>query len=147
MNNSVKSTRRDLRPRQHGGYSFLTKGELPERRGYLLVYLTDVRQGLIRDLGPTEDALSTAQVILIDGIITKLGLVRCIEEHIRENSVMVGHNLASALKKDYLAYKNSIRLDLQALGINKKVGEGVLDVQEAIAKFDKEKAEKEGGEK
>lgn len=129
----------------HGGYSFLTKGVLPEHRTYLLRYLTNSRAELIRDLGPTEDNLTAAQIILIDGIITKLGIVRCIEEHIRENSVMVGQNVAPALQNHYLAYRNSIRLDLRELGIKTKVRERMLGVQEAIAKFDREKAEREEG--
>jgi len=144
MNNNNKSERADLRPRKHGGYSFLVKGELPERRGYLLSYLTDVRAGLIQDLGPTEQDLTTAQAIIIDRIVSMLGVVRCIEEHTRENTVMVGGSLASALKESYLAYNNSIRLDLQVLGINERAEGRGPTVQEVIDKFDKEKAEGEG---
>ena len=100
----------------HGGYSFLVHGRLPEHRTYIRRYLTACRQGLINDLGGEEN-LSTAQAILIDRIISKLGCVRCIEEHTREGSVMVNQELAPALKSSYLAFSNSIRLDLQALGI------------------------------
>jgi hypothetical protein len=82
-----------------------------------------VRQGLVRDLGPTENDLSTAQIVLIDRITTKLGVIRCVEEHIRENSVMVRDDLAPCLKASYLAYQNSLRLDLQALGLNIKNNE------------------------
>lgn len=116
----------------HGGYSFLTKGELPEGRDYIRRYLTAARAGLIQDLGPTEKNLTTAQLIIIDGLVTKLGVVRCIEEHIRENSVMRGHDLAPSLKTSYLAYKNSIRLDLQALGVNKRTQGRVLTALEKI---------------
>jgi len=101
---------------KHGGYSFLSKGKLPEDRAYIERYLTACRQGLIDDLGGDRN-LSTAQAILIDRIISKLGCVRCIEEHTREGSVMVNQELAPALKSSYLAFSNSIRLDLQALGI------------------------------
>ncbi len=101
---------------KHGGYSFLSKGKLPQDRAYIERYLTACRQGLIDDLGGDRN-LSTAQAILIDRIISKLGCVRCIEEHTLENSVMVGQELAPALKSSYLAFSNSIRLDLQALGI------------------------------
>ena len=113
---------------KHGGYSFLVKGELPENRKYVLKYLTAARENLIRDLGPTEEDLTTAQIILIDRVVTKLGVIRCIEEHIRENSVMVGHNLAPSLKASYLAYNNSVRLDLTALGINSKKADEALDL-------------------
>jgi hypothetical protein len=111
---------------KHGGYSFLVKGELPENRKYVLRYLTAARENLIQDLGPTEQDLTAAQIILIDRVITKLGIVRCIEEHIRETSVMQGHNLAPSLRQSYLAYNNSIRLDLQSLGINKRA-ESIID--------------------
>jgi hypothetical protein len=89
------------------------------------------RQGLVCDLGPTENDLTTAQIILIDRIVTKLGVIRCIEEHIRENSVMIGDDLAPSLKASYLAYNNSLRLDLQALGFGKKA-ESILTPYELI---------------
>lgn len=113
---------------KHGGYSFLTKGELPENRKYVLKYLTAARENLIMDLGPTENDLTAAQIILIDRIVTKLGVIRCIEEHIRESSVMKGDRLSPSLRESYLAYNNSIRLDLMALGIDKRQGEAP-DVQ------------------
>ena len=124
---------------KHGGYSFLVKGELPENRKYVLRYLIAARENLIRDLGPVEEDLTAAQIIIIDRIISKLGVIRCIEEHIRENTVMVGDILASSLKTSYLAYNNSIRLDLQALGIEKRMGDRVLTSLEIAEEFDKEK--------
>ena len=126
----------------HGGYSFLMKGKLPENRRYVLRYLTAVREGLIRDLGPTEDDLTTAQIILIDRIVTKLGVVRCIEEHVREKSVMIGDNLAPALGHNYLGYINSIQRGLDKLGIHKKKVDETLDVQGYIKQFDEDKAKK-----
>jgi hypothetical protein len=128
---AVRFRRGGRRHRSHGGYSYLTTGTLPEQRSNVLKYLMAVRQGLVRDLGPTEDNLSTAQIILIDRITTKLGVIRCVEEHIRENSVMAGDDLSLSLKASYLAYNNSLRLDLQALGLEKK-GEAVLTPYEII---------------
>lgn len=116
----------------HGGYSFLTTGRLPEHRAYMLRYLTNCRQGLIDDLGG-DQSLSTAQAILIDRIISKLGVIRCLEEHSRETSVMVGQELAPALKSSYLAYSNSIRLDLLALGIGRNdIGKGITPEDQAV---------------
>ena len=78
------------------------------------------------DLGPTEEDLSAAQLILIDRVVMKLGCVRLMEEHVSETNVMEGNDLAPCLKSSYLAYNNSIRLDLQALGIHvKKMGEDI----------------------
>jgi len=130
--------------RRHGGYAFLTRGTLPEHRRYIERYLTVARESLIRDLGPTEQDLTAAQVIIIDRIISKLGVIRCIEEYIRENSVMVGQRVAPALRETYLAYDNSIRLGLTALGISTKRADESLDVQGYIKQFDeKEKRKKE----
>ncbi len=127
----------------HGGYSFLTHGRLPEHRTHIRRYLTACRQGLIDDLG-SDQSLSTAEAILIDRIISKLGISRCIEEHTRENSVMVGQELAPALKSSYLAYSNSIRLDLVALGINSKATGEPLDLGRYVdEKYGAKKGEKE----
>ena len=123
---------------KHGGYSFMVKGELPENRKYILRYLTAARENLIKDLGPTESDLTAAQIIIIDRVVTKLGVIRCIEEHIRENSVMRGHDLAPSLGKSYISYNNSIRLDLRELGIDKKMGDRVLTPLEIAEEFDRE---------
>lgn len=120
------------RPPRHGGYSLLTKGELPENKKHIRAYLIGVREGLIQDLGPTEQDLTTAQIILIDRIVTKLGVVRCIEEYIRENTVFEGKRLSPCLRESYLAYNNSIRLGLAALGINKRNKEAILTPYEII---------------
>jgi len=128
---AVRFRRGGRRPKSHGGYSYLTTGALPEKRANVLKYLMAVRQGLVCDLGPTEEELSTAQIILIDRITSKLGVIRCVEEHIRENSVMVGNDLAPSLKASYLAYNNSLRLDLQALSLGKKE-EAILTPYEII---------------
>ena len=139
---AVPFKRGGRRPRSHGGYSYLTTGALPEHRSNILGYLMAVRQGLIQDLGPTENDLSTAKIVLIDRVTTKLGVIRCVEEHIRENSVMVSDDLAPSLKTSYLAYNNSLRLDLQALGLEKK-GEAILTPYEIV---EREKRAKEASE-
>jgi hypothetical protein len=128
---AVRFKRGGRRSRSHGGYSYLTTGALPEHRSNILGYLMAVRQGLIQDLGPTENDLSTAKIVLIDRVTTKLGVIRCVEEHIRENSVMAGDDLAPSLKASYLAYNNGLRLDLQALGLEKK-GEAMLTPYEIV---------------
>lgn len=127
---------------KHGGYAFLAKGELPQSRKHILRYLTGARAGLVRDLGPTEQDLTTAEIILIDRVISKLGVVRCIEEHIKETSVMVKNEVAPSLKASYLAYNNSVRLDLERLGIHTRKVAGELDAQSYIKQFDKKEAEK-----
>ena len=128
-----KQKKKRGRPPKHGGYSLLFKGELPENRKYIRAYLTNIREGLVLDLGPADEDLTTAQIVLIDRITTKLGVVRCIEEYIRENTVMKGDRLSPSLRESYLAYNNSIRLDLQALGIDKRKCKEVIDLHKYVA--------------
>lgn len=105
--------------RTFGGYSFFT-GDLPAKRRHIESYLTAAREEMIYDLSKSEANLTAAQIILIDRTVCMLGIVRAIEEHIRQNStVMKGEELAPSLKASYLSYNNSIRLNLQALGIKK----------------------------
>jgi len=125
----------------HGGFSFLATGKLPEHRKAVRAYLSAARAGLIKDLGPTEQDLTAAQIILIDRTVTALGVVRCMEEHVRENSVMKGSDLAPALQQSYLAYVNHIRLNLMALGLKTRAGEGVLDLGAYIQAKDAEKSQ------
>ncbi len=128
----------------HGAYSLVARGEFPSKRCYIECWLSEVRAGLIRDLGHTETDLSTGQAILIDRIIGKLGILRCIEEHVRERGVMKGNELSPPLGKNYLGWANSLRLDLLALGISKKNGERILTPLEIAAEIDREKGSAQG---
>jgi hypothetical protein len=126
---------------RHGAYSLIARGDLPENRRYLREYLTACREGLISDLGPAEEALSTAQRILIDRVIGKLGVLRCLEEFAREQGVIKEGKLSSPLEHNFLGWSNSLRLDLQALGIDKRAGEKILSPLEIAAEIDAGKAE------
>lgn len=128
--------------RTHGGFSYLSTGRLPEHRRETERYLTTAREGLIRDIAGDEESLTAAQAILIDRAIGKLGLLRCIEEFVKENGVMKGQHLAPSLRASYLSYSNSLRLDLQALGIEKKKGDEVLTRWELAKKVDEEERRK-----
>jgi len=140
----AKSKRKypQIRNKRHGAYSFITTGQLPQNRPYLLKYLTDCREGLISDLGGGE-RLSTAQTILIDRVISKLGCIRCIEEHVKEIGAIRDQELAPILKASYLAYSNSLRLDLLALGINERSTDKSLTPLQYIDAFDKAKEKQE----
>jgi hypothetical protein len=127
---------------RHGAYSLIVRGDLPENRRYLREHLTMCREGLISDLGPKEEDLSTAQRILIDRVIGKLGVLRCLEEFARERGVIKEGKLSSPLEHNFLGWSNSLRLDLQALGIDKRAGEKILSPLEIAAVIDAEKAEK-----
>jgi hypothetical protein len=106
-------------------------------------YLTEIRAGLIQDLGPKEDDLTTGQKILVNSIIGKVGVLRCIEEFVRERGVFKDLVLEPALSGHYLAFSNSVRLDLTALGIDKRAAAKVLDLGEYIQAADAAKIEKD----
>ena len=84
----------------HGAYSLIARGEFPSKRRYIERWLSEVRAGLIRDLGPTETDISTGQAILIDRTIGKLGILRCIEKHVRERGVRILSPLQIAAEID-----------------------------------------------
>jgi hypothetical protein len=130
-------------PKTHGGYSYLTTGKLPEHRREVSRYLSGIRAGLIQDLGPKEDDLTTGQKILVNSIIGKVGVIRCIEEFVRERGVFKDLVLEPALSGHYLAFSNSVRLDLTALGIDKRAAAKVLDLGEYIQAADAAKIEKD----
>ena len=106
-------------------------------------YLTAIRRGLVEDLGPSELDLSMAQIILIDRVVSLLGVVISIEEHCKETGIFKDGDLAPSLRQSYLAYNNSVRLNLQALGIQRKESES-FDVHEYVRKKYGKKEESDG---
>jgi hypothetical protein len=120
-----KRRKRERKLRTHGGFSFLATGKLPYRRQNVREYLSFIREKLIQDRAKDETELSGAELSLINIAIGKLGVLRCIEEFVRERGVMTPEGeLASPLKTSYLAFANSYRRDLEALGIEKKEDDG-----------------------
>ena len=114
------------RPLKHGGYSIIVRqGDLPENRKQVREYLNKIRDGIISDLGPTEENLTTAQIVLIDRLVSLLSVVRMIEEYAKEKGAFSGDRLSESLRESYISYNNSIRLILDKLGIEKRVVEEV----------------------
>jgi len=146
---SAKSKKRRRKPGpipRHGGYSLLTRGTLPERRRYIAPYLTAVREGLIHDLAESEEKLSTAQKVLIDRIITFLGVVRLIEEHAREHGLLDSSGkLKSGIGTgQYLSFNRFIKEALALLGIERREIESEMSLADVIREHDEKKAEAEG---
>ena len=102
----------------HGGYSYFVTGKIPEHRKYIEQYLTAVREGLIRDIGPKEKDLTTAQIVLCDRLVSLLGVIRLIEEKAREDGIFRGKELTPSLRQSYISYNNTVRLTLDKLGIH-----------------------------
>lgn len=125
------------RPRPYG-YSYLTKKATPEERLRIVRYVEAVRSGLIEDLGPREEDLTAAQILLIDRLISLLGVIRGIEEYHQEDIMNGDGSLKPALGRNYLAYVNSTRQILALLGLERR-SEQVLTPLELAAEIDKEK--------
>jgi vacuolar-type H+-ATPase subunit E/Vma4 len=139
--------KRPGRPPRHGAYSLMVKaGELPKRRTYLRAYLSEVRASLISDLGPKEADLTMAERILINSVVSKLSIIRCIEEAVKEEGVFRGRELSAVLSKSYITYCESLRRDLQALGINTRKGSEIVDLGQYIAAKDSETLEDKASE-
>ena len=148
----IKRKRGQHGPLRHGGYSFLTKGEdaIPKKRAYVRTYLQSVRDGFCRDLGG-EAEMTTAQVVTLDRLVTALGIVRLIEEHVRERGVIANPQgfLNPALSKGYVSYLNQVRLSTVLLEgwvkerAKNRQDEGLLTAEELGAKIVREFDEQE----
>ncbi len=129
------------RPRTvHGACSYIVHGRLPEHRVYLRRFLTHARESLIADMGGEEN-MSMAQLILTDRVVSKLAICRLIEEHAKEQGVFRSGELQAVLKQNYLAYSNSLRLDLMALGLDNKEADQVLSPLELAREIDRQDSE------
>jgi hypothetical protein len=147
--------RRTGRPFKHGGYSLILKDELIKEHPRLKQYLQDSRDGLVRDIGGTEEGLSEPQRIMIDRIVSRLSICRLIEiyvekygafsrDRLREEGIF---ELEPALGQNYLAFSNSIDRALIALGLERKQIEPELTIAQVIKGFDEEKERKAKAEK
>jgi hypothetical protein len=132
--------KRTGRPRRHGGYTYLTRGELPQKRRYLGPYLSGVRADLVKDLGPLEDDLTAAQRILVNQVVTMLGVTRLIEEHVAGVGIFDKGELRPVLRDSYLRYLAQVGRFLDLLGVSWRVSREVTDLETYLAKGDEEKA-------
>ena len=105
--------RRGRKPLTHGGYTLYSRAKLPSTRQKVRRYLRAARQGLLEELG--EANLTASKEILLDRIITNLGIVRSQEELARE-----GVTRGVKLPQNHLSYCSQISRDLKALGLDGK---------------------------
>ena len=121
------------RPPKPGGYSLIARqGELPKRTTRVRRYLSDVLAGLIRDVAGREEDLTTAQLVLVDRAVSLLGVLRTIEESLSETGIMRGTELAPILRENFLSYNNTLRLTLGALGVHRREGDRVIDLDSYV---------------
>lgn len=133
-----KKRKRKLKPGRrptHSGYVFLRSGLVPKDNKYIETWLTDIRQGYIAELGPTEEDLSTGQLILLGQLITCVGFCRLVEEKAKQTADL--RHLCTQHYMKFLKHGRQLVLDL---GLNPEKLEG--DSWNYIEEFDKRKAEK-----
>jgi len=125
------------------------RGELPERRTYLRLYLTEIRAQLIQDQGPLEKDLTAARRILIDRVLSKLCILRVTEEELKEHGIFVkgGEGGLRPVLDVYRSFTNSLRLDLVALGIDKRASDTIMDPFALMRAVDAEVAEADSTKK
>jgi len=132
------------RPIKHGAWSLIARGELPQRQRQLSAHLTQVREELIHDLGPSEDDLTGGQKLLIARVISLVGIIRLMEIYASEHPILSKDGkLLPCLGENYLAWVNSLRQALLALGI-KRAPEKFIHPLEMIEAEEEKKAESTG---
>lgn len=132
---------------KHYGYAFLRTGEMPQEKAHLVKYLSGLREGLIQDLGPKESDLTTAQKLLVERLISKVGFLRLIEEYAMSQGLFQGNRLLPVIERNYIGIDTAIQRNLSLLGIGtKRQSEGrTLEavVEELEAKKQKKNNNKE----
>ncbi len=126
--------------RQPAGFSFLTRRCSHDERTRIVKYLIGCREALLADLGGEEN-LSAQKLMLIDRLISLLGVVRGIEEHHKDNILNRDGTLKPSLGKNYLSYVNSSRQILMCLGLE-RVTDKIPSIAEIVAEIDLEKDKK-----
>ncbi len=110
---------------KHGGYTVLAalNGQRKiDGRTRLGLGLKRIRDALVSDLGVARwEDLSTQQQMLAIRAIHKHLFAECVESWLLENGPLRKNGTAQpALGTNYLAITNSLRLDLQALGLGRR---------------------------
>jgi hypothetical protein len=128
----------------HGGYSLLRRvavGSLDGRtRNAAAIRAT--RQQLAVDLGSTWDELPLQQRLLVEQVAVKATVLGAMAEYgLASGIVDPDGKLWSPLGDHYLAWSNSLRLDLQALGLERKAKD-VIDIATVLARMPEGRGER-----
>lgn len=100
---------------KHGGYSYIARAKLADNMRHVRKFLEYSRKRLIMDQGVEEGLIPMGNILLIDRVIAKLGMIRCIEESCRKGGIFIKGELHPVLRESYIGYSNSMRRDLIAL--------------------------------
>ena len=97
-----------------------------------------LRQGLIMDLGPNEEDLTTAQKAIIEKSCGLYQISRAIEDWIGKEGIIRKNKLNPVLTV-YISHVNSLRLCLRELGITSRASEKALTPLQIAAEIEQEK--------
>jgi len=149
------STPRAKKVPRTGVVPWIRDGKLPKGRGSwrLKKFIRDLEKNLFDSLGGLEN-ITPQQEILARSTIRALGVLllaeRYIEKHgpLRKDLFDKGIlDFQPVLGKSYIAYMNTIRQNLLALGLEKKQIEETLSFADIIREAEvQEKGEPEGGQ-
>ena len=119
----------------HGAYSLLrhvAAGTLDQRTRHAAA-IRIVCEQLARDLGAEWEELSVQQRLLIEQVAVKATVLGTVAVHALDRGIVdADGRLISPLNEHYLAFANSLRLDLLALGLERRE-KHVIDVAAALA--------------
>lgn len=131
-----------------GTYPWLKRGEIkPTIRGFkqLRKHIRDTKMALIDDQGGMEN-MSAAKEMLMNATIEAYGFILIAAAYCKDAGVirpdLAKENiieLQPVLGKQYLAFANTIRHNLLALGLDKKRTENVIKIEEIKTEFKKGK--------
>ena len=140
---SKKGKNKKKKKSKHGIYFWLKTGRVnPSVRGYkkLQQYLKDIERDLIELQGGPEK-ITVAKEILIKGTIEAYGVlllasIYCKREGILRPDLLEKGivELQPVLGRQFLAFLNTLRQNLVALGLEKAEAEEVFDLHEYIRK-------------
>ena len=107
-------------PPKHAGRQlarFIANQQLDARTGVARL-LKEARQGLIEDAGGAAN-LTNRELFLVDRTAALLVIVGSIENYVFKKKSLVGEDgeLIPVLRKGYLSYQNTLRLNLESLGL------------------------------
>ncbi len=122
--NMGKGSRR-TRTVVHGAWAverMLSEGRLPlDGRTRLAKALNHLRRELIQAIGGYP---SPQQKLLVERIVRKVLVLDTIDRHVEEQGIFTGDGtLIPVLQKAYLGWSNSVRRDLEVLGLRRQVKE------------------------
>ena len=132
---------------KHGVYSWLDQKRInPSIRGHrkIQAYLEDIESQL-QGMQGGPDKLTAAKQILIKSTVEAYGVILLASVYCKDAGILRPDKkkkgvieLQPVLGKQFLAFMNTIRQNLLALGLDKKEAEDVLDLDTYIKQRDAE---------